>query len=167
MDFCISPASRKPYILVGFGIFRPFLAPAACWCALHEVLSMDRSCMSASVVSCSNSFLKMSFLLHRRNLEYTVCQAPNRSGKSRHAEPVFEIHSIPLSILRFGFDGLPSPVFSGGKISLIRSHSWSLISWRNGILLPRLLFPQLYRTSTFCAILSFQTRPNFSLQSTL
>ena len=30
MDLGVSPAARNPYILVGFGIFSPFLAPAAC-----------------------------------------------------------------------------------------------------------------------------------------
>jgi hypothetical protein len=35
------------------------------------------------------------------------------------------IQSIPSSIMRFGLDGLPSPVFSGGNTSFMRSHSLS------------------------------------------
>lgn len=130
MYFGIPTAARQAYVLVCFGIFSPFFAPAACWCALQEVLSIETSCISASADRDSKRFWNTPFWFHKRKREYTVFQDPNRSGRSRQGEPVLDLQSIPLSISRFDFDGLPLPVFSGGIVSFMRSQSWSLISWR-------------------------------------
>jgi hypothetical protein len=121
---------RHAYVLVVFGIYCPFFAPAACWWTLQEVLSIETSCMSASAVRDSNIALNTPFLLHNRNRVYTVFQDPYRLGKSRQGAPVFDRHSIPFSIIRLDFDGLPLPVFSGSNLSRILSQSLSLISWR-------------------------------------
>ena len=89
---------------------------------------------------------KTQFLLHKQKREYTVFQEPYRSGKSRQGLPVLALQSIPFNMSRFGFDGLPFPVFSGGIASFMRSQSESLISWRLIIGLLSPVFMEDYAT---------------------
>ncbi len=64
-----------------------------------------------------------------RNRLYTLCHGPNRSGRSLHGIPVFSQYRIALSISRLLFPGRPPcGFFSGGNLSLIRFHCFSLIS---------------------------------------
>jgi len=48
VDFCCFPSSAGSDMLVDIAIFRPFFAPALCWCACEQVLSILISCKSAS-----------------------------------------------------------------------------------------------------------------------
>ena len=95
------------------------------------VLSIDKSCISASTPRISKIFSNMLSLDHLLNLSYRVLQEPYRSGKSLHGAPLRTIQSIPFNAVRLFPDGLPGlPVCSGGSKALIRSHSSSLISYR-------------------------------------
>lgn len=100
MDFYGFSTGRNAYILVGFCILDPFFASRECWCALMLVLSMDRSCMSASTVRISNIFSITPSFDQRPNLLYKVLQEPYRSGKSRHGVPLRAIHRIPFNEVR-------------------------------------------------------------------
>ncbi len=52
----------------------------------------------------------------RRNSPYTVCQAPYRSGTSRHGTPARVRHRIPSTSWRFvHFGGLPPGFFMTGN----------------------------------------------------
>ena len=76
MDFSGFATSRNPYVLVGFCIWGPFFAPLECWCALMLVLSMDKSCMSASTVKATNIFSITPSFDQRANLSYKVLHEP-------------------------------------------------------------------------------------------
>lgn len=45
--------------------------------------------LSASLRNSVRIFSKISCLFHNLKREYTVCQGPKRSGKSRQGTPVF------------------------------------------------------------------------------
>ena len=115
----------------GFLVISPFLAPLACWWTLIVVLS------SISVVSSTKScsiravriFSHTPAFVQARNRLYTLCHGPNRSGRSRHGIPVFSQYRIALSISWLHFLGRPpGGSLSGGNLSLILFHCFSLIS---------------------------------------
>ena len=67
--------------------------------------------------------------VHARNRLYTLCQGPNRSGKSRQGMPVFSQYTIALSISRLLLPGRPPCGFrSGGSKSFILFHCASFNS---------------------------------------
>ena len=67
--------------------------------------------------------------VHARNRLYTLCQGPNRSGKSRQGMPVFSQYTIALSIARLLLPGRPPCGFrSGGSKSFILFHCASFNS---------------------------------------
>ena len=60
----ILPTTADPNMLIHITVSSPFFAPALCWCALQEVLSMLISCRSASILSSWNIFSKIPYLCH-------------------------------------------------------------------------------------------------------
>src|SRR5699024_9905470 len=100
----------------------PFLALLACWCTLTVVLS--NISVVSSTISCwikfVSTFSHTPAFVHARNRLYTLCQGPNRSGKSRQRMPVFIQYTISLSISRLLLPGRPPCGFrSGGSKSFI------------------------------------------------
>lgn len=129
MDFRRQTSPAPPRFLV----ISPFLAPLACWWTLTVVLSSIS--VVSSTKSCSIRAIRIRShtpaFVHARNRLYTLCQGPNRSGRSRHGTPVFSQYSIALSISRLLFPGRPPCAFlSGGNRDLILFHCFSLISCR-------------------------------------
>ena len=130
-------ASADSDMLLDLAAYRPFFAPALCWCASTLVLSMLISCRSASSPSSSKIFAKSPVFSQWVNRSYTVLFAPYRSGISAHGAPVLIIQRIPLSICRSSFLGLPNcPACRSGKYFLSRSHSESVISYRLRVVMP-------------------------------
>ena len=111
--------------------YPPFLAPLACWRTLIVVLP------SISVVSSTKScsiravriFSYTPAFVSARNRLYTLCHGLNHSGRPRHGIPVFSQYRIALSISWLLFLGRPPCGFlSGGNLSLLLFHCFSLIS---------------------------------------
>ncbi len=109
----------------------PLFSPTGVLVNLDVVLS------SISVVSSTKScsiravriFSHTPAFVQARNRLYTLCHGPNRSGRSRHGIPVLSQYRIALSISRLLFPGRPPCGFlSGGNLSLILFHCFSLIS---------------------------------------
>ena len=127
MDFC----GQAPSAPSGFLVISPFFAPLACWWTLIVVLSSIG--VVSSTKSCSIRAVRISShapaFVQVRNRLYTLCHGPNRSGRSLHGIPVFSQYRIALSISRLLFPGRPPcGFFSGGNLSLILFHCFSLIS---------------------------------------
>ena len=70
------------------------------------------------------------FLAHRSNRFQTEPQGPNRSGRSRHGAPVLPIQRTALMKRRLSLAVTPGSPGWPGSMSLMRSQSSSLISWR-------------------------------------
>ena len=127
MDF----RGQAPSAPSGFLVISPFLTPLACWWTLIVVLSSIS--VVSSTKSCSIRAVRISShtpaFVQARNRLYTLCHGPNRSGRSLHGIPVFSQYRSALSIFRLLFPGRPPcGFFSGGNLSLIRLHCFSLIS---------------------------------------
>jgi hypothetical protein len=130
MDFCGFSAARNTDSLIVLCIYRPFFAPAACWWTFMLVLSILKSCISASTLRISKILSKTPASDYLLNLSYSVLHELYRSGKSLQDAPLRAIHRIPFGAIRLSPDGLPGfPVRSGGSMSLTTSHSSSHISY--------------------------------------
>ena len=131
VDFCGFSASTDPDMLIDIAVFSPFFAPALCWCARTQLLSVLTSCRSASMLSSFKIFAKSPDCCHSLKRLYTVLHGPYRSGRSRHGAPVRMIHTMPLSACLSSLRGLPSwPCCRFGKYSSNLSHSKSVSSCR-------------------------------------
>ena len=127
MDFC----GQAPLCSFRFPHGIPFFTPLACWWTLIVVLSSIS--VVSSTKSCSIRVVRISShtpaFVQVRNRLYTLCHGPNRSGRSLHGIPVFNQYRIASSISRLLFSGRPPcGFFSGGNLSLILFHCFSLIS---------------------------------------
>src|SRR5450759_2706886 len=110
-------------------VYPLFSAPAACWCARTTVLSMIIHSRSGSW-SASKTRFHTPFLAHRSNRFQTEPHGPNRSGRSRHGAPVLPIQRTALMKRRLSLAVTPGSPGWPGSMSLMRSQSSSLISWR-------------------------------------
>ena len=127
MDFRGQASPAPP----GFLRISPFFSPTGvlmnldCSAVQHHVVSSTKSCLITAV----RIFSHTPAFVQARNRLYTLCHGPNRSGRSRHGIPVFSQYRIALSISRLLFPGRPPCGFlSGGNLSLILFHCFSLIS---------------------------------------
>ncbi len=78
-------------------IVLPSLAPAACWWARTIVESSNKLESSESLPTDSSTRSQTPRLHHRLNLRNAEFHGPNRSGKSRHGDPVRAIQNTALT----------------------------------------------------------------------
>jgi len=137
VEFAAESASRaaqsvvRGFVVVSFGAF--FWAPAAARDARTFVPSMQNRSQSIFPSRSSRIWSAVrirSYVPSERHLLkwwYTVCQGPNRSGRSRHGAPVRRIQRTPLNSSLASRRGRP---FADG--SLIsrgsRSFHWSSVT---------------------------------------
>ena len=76
MNFCISAATYHSDMFCKPGIRAPFSAPALCWCALQQELSILTSCMSASSERILNMDSNTPVCSHLAKHLYMVFQFP-------------------------------------------------------------------------------------------
>ena len=129
--YCMDLGRQSSPAASGGLVAAPFLALLACWCTLTVVLS--NISVVSSTISCwikfISTFSHTPAFVHARNRLYTLCQGPNRSGKSRQGMPVFSQYTIALSISRLLLPGRPPCGFrSGGSKSFILFHCASFNS---------------------------------------
>jgi hypothetical protein len=135
VDFRRKPATGAAERLIA----APFLAPAACWWARTVVPSRKCSVQSkvppASPADCSAASTRSQTpaCCQRRKREYTVCQGPYRSGRSRQGAPVRKRQRMALSTVRWSLAGRPVTGRCGGSSGRSRSHCPSVSSCRRTI----------------------------------
>ena len=125
MDFRRQASLAPP----GFFMISPFFSSTGVLMMLSSisVVSSTRSCSikARRIRSHTPAFV------HARNLLYTLCHGPNRSGKSLQGTPVLRQYRIALSISLLLFPGRPPCGFLYfGNKSLILFLCFSLISYR-------------------------------------
>ena len=121
---------------VGVRLDTFLLAPAAARAArtlapsIHQRSQSMRPRSSSLICRASTISAKRPSRLHFAKWWYTVCQGPNRSGRSRQGAPVCRIQKIPLSSVRRSRGGRPVRATLGGKNASINDHCSSMSSWR-------------------------------------
>src|SRR5690348_14077046 len=134
------PASAAAQCVVGGLVGVPpetFLsAPAAARAARTDEPSTHHSSQSMypllSSLTCNASMTaaKTPALRQLRKWSYTVCQGPNRSGRSRQGAPVPRIQKMPLSIRRGQLAGRPVLALLRGISGSTAAHCSSVSSCR-------------------------------------
>ena len=130
-------ASRAAQTVVLGLLAAPFLPPpaAARLARIEDPSTHQRSqsilpSASRRICNRSRTWSKNPSRRHLRNRSYTVCQAPNRSGRSRQGAPVRRTQKIAFRMSRWFFHCRPRCPWLAGSRSLTNSHSWSLSSYR-------------------------------------
>jgi hypothetical protein len=111
-------------------IVLPPLAPAACWWARTIVESSNKLESSESLLTDSKTRPQTPRLHQRLNLRKAEFHGPNRSGKSRHGDPVRAIQNTALRNNRLSAAVRPGSPALPGSTCLIAAHCSSEISCR-------------------------------------
>ena len=136
VEFAAKSAARAAQTVVFWLLGAPFFpAPAAARLARtllpsthHRSQSMHPS-ESRRICRASSKRSQVPSFRHRLNQSYTVCQGPNRLGRSRHGAPVRTIQRIPSTIWRRSLRGRPKGLPSGNN-GAMNSHCSSVSAWR-------------------------------------